>query len=189
MQFSSIFFTLMLSTAVVAKGNKGNNTEKAVTDKSLCKDMAKLEKTVALAANITKLDAKLDNNATKIAEFQAKASTAATDLATMQTNTTLVSTCAVFSAAEQTEDDCDDMKDLQKMIDTAANSTKLDEKFDGNATKIAAYQAKAATATTKLAELSANTTLTDTCTTLAAAKAEKKAAKEAAKANGTTTGM
>jgi hypothetical protein len=71
MQLTNLFFTLLLSTAVVAKGNK---TTKAVTDKSLCKEMATLEKTVALAANTTKLDAKAKGNATKIAEFQAKAS-------------------------------------------------------------------------------------------------------------------
>jgi hypothetical protein len=76
-QLTSIFFTLLLSTAVVAKGNK---TTKAVTDKSLCKEMASLEKTVAPAANTTKLEAKTKNNATKIADFQAKGSEAAKPL-------------------------------------------------------------------------------------------------------------
>jgi hypothetical protein len=41
MQFTSILVSLLLSTAVVAKGNK---TTKAVTDKSLCKEMASLNK-------------------------------------------------------------------------------------------------------------------------------------------------
>lgn len=182
MQFTNIFLSLLLSTAVVAKGNK---TTKAVTDKSLCKEMASLEKTVALAANTTKLAEKEKNNATKIAEFEAKASTAATDLATMQSNATLVSTCAVISAAQATENDCEDMTDLQKIIDLAANTTKLAEKANNNATKIAAYQAKASAASVKLATLSSNTTLTDACATMKSAKAEAKAAK----GNSTTSGM
>jgi hypothetical protein len=41
MQFANILVSLLLSTAVVAKSNK---TTKAVTDKSLCKEMASLNK-------------------------------------------------------------------------------------------------------------------------------------------------
>ncbi|KAH7413261.1 hypothetical protein BKA64DRAFT_660643 [Cadophora sp. MPI-SDFR-AT-0126] len=106
MQFSGLFVSLLLSTAVVAKG--GNKT-KAVTDKSLCKEMAQLTKLVSLAGNETKLADKTKNNATKIASIQAKASEAATQLSTMESNATLVSTCAVISAAEATKDDCKTM--------------------------------------------------------------------------------
>jgi len=105
MQFTSLFVSLLLSSAVMAKGNK----TKAVTDKSICNDMAKLTKLVDLAANTTKLEDKTNNNATKIAEIQAKASAASTQLTTMESNATLTSTCAVIAAAEKVEDDCDDM--------------------------------------------------------------------------------
>lgn len=172
MQFTSIFFTLLLSTAVMAKGNK---TTKAVTDKSLCKQMASLEAVVSLAANTTKLDAKTKGNATKAAEFQAKASTAATELATMQSNTTLVSTCAVISAAQDTEDACSQMSALSKLVSLAANTTKVDEKTKGNATKAAALQSKASAAATKLANLQSNTTLTSACATIKSAKEASKA--------------
>jgi hypothetical protein len=73
MQFTNLFFSLLLTTVVAAKGK---NETKGVTDKTLCKEMASLTKLVDLAANTTKLDAKEKNNATKIAEIQAKASTA-----------------------------------------------------------------------------------------------------------------
>ena len=65
MQFTSIFVSLLLSTAVVAKGNK---TTKAVSDKSLCKEMSSLTKLVDLASNTTKLDDETKNNATKVCD-------------------------------------------------------------------------------------------------------------------------
>lgn len=74
MQITNLLYTVLLSTAVLAKGNK---TMQAVTDKSLCRGMVHLEKIVALAANTTELEAKTKNNATKIADFKAKVSTAA----------------------------------------------------------------------------------------------------------------
>lgn len=175
MQFTNFFVTLLLTSAVAAKGNK--TTTKTVSDKSLCKQMASLEATVSLAANTTKLDAKLKNNATKIAAFEAKASTAATDLATMQANTTLVSTCAVIAASDKVQNTCESMTELSKVVALAANTTKLAEKAKNNETKIAAYHAMASTAATKLATLNANTTLTEACATITTAKEAKKAAK------------
>ncbi len=136
--------------------------------------MAALTSLVSLASNTTKLEAKTKNNATKIAEIQAKASTAATDLATMQANTTLVSTCAVIASAQKTEDTCDKMDTLSKLVSLAANTTKLDAKTNGNATKAAEIQAKASTAATQLADLQSNTTLTDACATIKTAKADAK---------------
>ena len=99
MQFSSILLSLFVATAM-AKGNK-NGTTKAVTDKSLCKEMNVLEHQVKLASNATKLAEKTNNNATKIAEIQAKASDAATQLTTMQSNATLMSECSVIDAAQK----------------------------------------------------------------------------------------
>ncbi|RDW84959.1 hypothetical protein BP6252_02549 [Coleophoma cylindrospora] len=184
MQFSSIFLTLLAATAVAAKGHNG--TTKAVTDKSLCKQMAKLQDTVDLAANTTKLDAKLKNNATKIADFEAKASAAATTLQTMQSNTTLVSTCAVIAAANKVADTCDNMKEIEKNMALAANTTKLDSKFKGNATKIAEFQAKVSAQATKLDTLNSNATLTSACSAISASAAAKKAAKASATSSSST---
>ena len=78
MQFSSVFVYLLLSVAVAAKGNK---TTKAVTDKSLCKEMASLTKLVHLASNTTKLDAKTKSNATKVCSAESYSSIATTDIA------------------------------------------------------------------------------------------------------------
>ena len=186
MQLTNLFVSLLLTTAVAAKGKNGTST-KAVTDKSQCKEIQALTKIINLAANETKLADKTDNNATLIAEFQAKASTAATTLATMESNTTLVSTCNVIAAAERTEDDCEDMTSMEKLIALAANETALAAKTKNNATKAEAIQAKASAASTKLATLQANTTLTDTCSTMAADKAANKAAKQAAQSSSSSS--
>lgn len=95
---------------------------------------------------------------------------AATELETMQSNTTLVSTCAVIAAAEKTANTCDDMEDLQKLATLAANETKLADKAKNNATKIAALQAKASEASVKLTSLQSNTTLTSACASIKSAK-------------------
>jgi hypothetical protein len=177
MQFSSLFLSLVLATAVVAKGDKGdsekNGTTKAVTDKSLCKEMASLNQLVKLASNETKLADKTKNNATKIADIQAKASDASTKLTTMSSNATLVSTCATIDAAAKTEDECKSMKSLQKLVTLAGNDTALADKAKNNQTKIAAIQAMASKAQTKLDAMTSNTTLTTACDAIKTSKASK----------------
>ncbi|PQE10409.1 hypothetical protein CJF32_00000949 [Rutstroemia sp. NJR-2017a WRK4] len=168
MQFSSIFVSLLLSTAVVAKGN----STKPVTDKSLCREMNHLQKLVSEAQNSTKLATKTKNNQTKIDEITAKASMAAVQLDTMTSNATLVSTCAVIDAADETKSACKMMSKMQKTIDTANNSTKLAEKSKGNSTKEAELKAKAVTAQTKLDAMTSNTTLVDACSSLTKAKTD-----------------
>jgi ABC-type enterochelin transport system substrate-binding protein len=107
----------------------------------------------------------------------------ATELATLQSNTTLVSTCAIIAAAEKTANTCDDMEELQQLVTLAANETKLADKAKNNATKISALQAKASEASVKLTSLEANATLTSACSSI-------KTAKEAAKAGkSNSTGM
>lgn len=108
MQFSAVFLSLLAATAVVAKGN----STKPVTDKSLCKEMNKLEKLVDQAQNTTKLASKTNNNQTKIDNIVAKASAAAIQLDAMQANTTLVSTCAVIDAAQMTKKQCNKMEGM-----------------------------------------------------------------------------
>lgn len=53
----------------------------------------------------------------------------------MTSNATLVSTCAVIDAAAKTEDTCDEMKSLQKLVTLASNETALADKTKNNATK------------------------------------------------------
>lgn len=110
MQFTSVLISLLLSSAVMAKGGNKTSKAKPVTDKSLCQSMAKLTQIVNLAANTTKLESKTKGNATKIAEIKAKAADASTKLTTMSSNATLVSTCAVVEANNQLKSDCSDMK-------------------------------------------------------------------------------
>jgi uncharacterized membrane protein (DUF106 family) len=172
MQFSSLFLSAILATAVVAKG--GNKTTKAVTDKSLCKEMNALNQIVKLASNETKLADKTKNNATKIAEIQAKASDASTQLATMSSNATLMATCATIDAAAKTKSQCESMQSLQKLITLAGNDTALAAKAKNNETKIAAIKDKATAAQTKLDALMSNSTLTTTCESLKAEKASSK---------------
>lgn len=62
--------------------------------------MKSLQKLVTLASNQTALDEKTKNNATKAAALQAKASTAATKLDTLTSNTTLVSACSAIASSK-----------------------------------------------------------------------------------------
>ncbi|TVY57852.1 hypothetical protein LCER1_G002117 [Lachnellula cervina] len=182
MQFSSLFFSLVLATAVVAKGDKNSTSTgtKAVTDKSMCKEMSSLNQLVKLASNETKLADKTKNNATKIADIQAKASDASTKLTTMSSNTTLMSTCAVIDAAAKTDDECQSMKSLQKLVSLAGNDTALADKAKNNQTKIDAIKGLATKAQTKLDAMTSNSTLTTACDSIKSSKASKNGTKDAA---------
>lgn len=83
MHIATLFISLVLSTAVAAHG-KGNKTEKALSTEDTCKEMRGLQGLITLASNTTELDSITKDNATKIADIQAKASSAATKLQTLQ---------------------------------------------------------------------------------------------------------
>jgi hypothetical protein len=83
MHIPTLLLSLVLSTAVVANG-KGNKTEKGLSTEDTCKEMRGLQSLITLASNTTELDNITKDNATKIAEIQAKASGAATKLQTLQ---------------------------------------------------------------------------------------------------------
>jgi hypothetical protein len=162
MYFRSLVVSLLLATSVAAKGNKTEST-KAISEKGQCKEMAKLNKLVELASNTTKLDKITKNNATKIAEIQAKASTASTTLKTLESNSTLMSACAVIDAQAAEDDQCQETFALQRFVKFAANSTAVATATKNNATKIANIQSEASKATTKLQELTSNSTLQAAC--------------------------
>ncbi|KAE9369217.1 hypothetical protein N431DRAFT_469147 [Stipitochalara longipes BDJ] len=162
MHFQSLVISLLLATSVAAKGNKTEPT-KAISEKGECKEMAKLNKVVELASNTTKLAEITKNNATKIAEIQAKASTASTKLTTLQSNSTLVSACAVIDAQEAEDDGCQETFTLQRFVKFAANSSAVATATKNNATKIAKIQSEASKASTKLQTLTSNSTLQAAC--------------------------
>ncbi|KAH7383086.1 hypothetical protein BKA64DRAFT_176746 [Cadophora sp. MPI-SDFR-AT-0126] len=157
MQFRSIILPLLLTISVAAK------SDKAVSEKSQCKQIRKLQKFVDLASNTTKLEEVTKNDAAKVAQLQAEASAAATQLTTLQSNATLVSDCAIINASEEQEDRCEETFELQAFIAFASNTTAVAAKTENNATKIAAIQAKASTAATKLQALTSNSTLQAAC--------------------------
>lgn len=101
MQFSNLFVTFLLSAAVSAAPNKGN--DKAVSGhnhkangthvdsvKQQCNQIQSLSALVSIASNTTKLDKITHDNATKVADIQAKAAAAQTKLTTMESNSTLM---------------------------------------------------------------------------------------------------
>ncbi|KAH7369565.1 hypothetical protein BKA65DRAFT_1437 [Rhexocercosporidium sp. MPI-PUGE-AT-0058] len=160
MQLQSILFSLLLTTSVAAKADK------PISEKSQCKQIRKLQKFVDLASNTTKLQELTNNNATKVAQLQAEASTASTQLTSLQSNATLISACAVINASQEQEDRCEETFKLQAFIAFASNTTALAAKTNNNATKIASIQAKASTAATKLQSLMGNSTLQAACPTI-----------------------
>lgn len=95
----------------------------------------------------------------------------------MSTNATLVSTCAVINAAEETQDDCQEVEKLTELMALVGNATAIEAKTNGNTTKMEKLKAKAAEGTAKLENLQANATLMTECANYAAAKAARKAAK------------
>lgn len=126
MQITNVLVSFLLAASVSAKGGK-NGTESV---KSQCQSIAKLTSESELATNDTKLAAKFDNNQTKIDAFKAKAADSTTKLTTLSSNSTLMTECSVIAAHEDAVDACDSMADWEKTVATAANTTKLDAKFD-----------------------------------------------------------
>lgn len=157
MQLQSVLFSLLLATSVAAKGDK------AVSEKSQCNQMRKLQRFVDFASNTTKLQEITKNNATKVAELQAEASAASGKLTTLKSNVTLVSDCAIINASERQEEQCEETWELQAFVAFASNTTALAAKTNNNATKIAAIQAKASKAATELQSLMSNSTLQAAC--------------------------
>lgn len=186
MKFTS---TLVLALAgfVAAKGN--NKEASSNSTSSQCKQVEKLTRMTEIANNQTLLDKATKNNATKAAEFQAKASTAATKLADLQSNTTLMTACNSIFAEQDTLQSCGQMASLEKLMQIAGNQTLLDKVTKNNATKAAELQSKASAAATKLTDLQSNTTLTAACSVQndkAACKSMAKLAKEQAMAANTS---
>jgi len=162
MYFQSIVVSLLLATSVAAKGNKTDST-RTLSEASQCKEITSLNKLVELASNTTKLDKVTKNNATEIADIQAKASSASAKLSTLQSNTTLMSACAVIDAQAAEDDKCQETFILQRFVKFAANTTAVATATKNNSTKIAEIELKASDAAVKLESLTSNSTLQAAC--------------------------
>lgn len=183
MKFTSVIVLALAGFVAAAdKGeaeghSKHGNGTKAVTTKSQCKQVNKLTQITDLAANTTKLAEKADNNATLIAEFQAKAAKAKTTLDTLKTNATLIAACNAIFAEEDMQDSCDQMYELEAANQIINNATLLAEFTENNTTKADKFKAKVAKASAALPALQSNATLTAFC----AAEQDKSTCKAMAK--------
>jgi hypothetical protein len=150
----------------------GNNTRTDNSGQSLkktCKKMRKLNMLTALAANQTKLDewvARGMLTAAKADKIKEKASKATTKLESLQSNSTLVSQCAVVNAEIEINKQCKQMGTLTKLAALAHNETAMAE-FETrrglNEKLIEKLREKIQDASKTLKKMQANTTLADFC--------------------------
>lgn len=186
MKFTSAV-VLSLAGFAIAKGN--NKAANSTSTKSQCREVEKLTFVTQIAANTTELDKITKGNATKAAEFQAKASDAATKLNTLQGNATLMTACNAIFAQDQMSAACGEMAAIEEGQKIVANQTLLDKITKNNATKADAFKAKVAAKAQTLTSLQSNNTLTAYCSTLDdkfACKSMAKLAKEQALSKNTT---
>ena len=149
----------LLLTSVTAN----DNSTKGVSEVDQCKEITSLAKFVSFASNTTMLDKITKDNATKVAEIQAKASTASAKLQTLTSNSTLMSDCQVKFAQEAEDDMCQQTFLLERFVKFAANTTAVASATKNNATKIADIELKASDAANKLQMLQSNSTLQAAC--------------------------
>lgn len=121
MQITAFFVSALLAASSARAADRATEKE--------CRQLSGMERMQKLAANETMLNMVFENNATKVADFKAKAAEAQTKLTALQANTTLVSECATVNAAAQESRDCRKMAGAEKMIAFAGNDTALQTKF------------------------------------------------------------
>lgn len=95
MQINNLFVTLLLSSAVAAKGREhdvqnGGNVTDGDSVKAQCHKIQRMQGLVTLAGNQTMLDDVTKANTTKEDEIKAKAADAQTQLTTLTANATLM---------------------------------------------------------------------------------------------------
>ncbi|KAF6823550.1 hypothetical protein CPLU01_11343 [Colletotrichum plurivorum] len=131
-----------------------------------CRFMNHMDRLQKLVSNQTALDMVTKNNATKADKIKAKVQQGMAKLGELQKNATLLQYCS----ARTTKGECRQMNHLNKLIALSKNDTALQEKFNGNATKIEKFKAKAAKKEAKLNEMMNNSTLMGVCQQLKAGK-------------------
>jgi len=136
-----------------------------------CERLKKLEETVQIFNNATKLEEfEKKHNLTleDIAKLQDKAQNITAELEKLKSNTTLITECIKLEEHLKLLHKCDEIKKLTLVIGIASNSTEdseLESHFKINLTS--ADEAKLskfiANATTQLSKLEANVTLVEEC--------------------------
>lgn len=143
--------------------NGGNGNKNHESTEFKCLEIHDLTKLVNLANNATRLNRTTHGDATKAAAIKAEASKAASTLAGLKSNSTLVASCDKIFAHEEMVEQCARMHSFERLEALAANATRLDNKFHGDAAKISAVKAEATADASKLSKLSGNATLTQFC--------------------------
>jgi len=154
-----------------SNGAKGHHKNGGTQDFE-CKEMAKLTKLTSLANNATalsELETKHNLTAAEISKIKDSAANATTLLTKLQSNSTLVSQCAIVDAHEKVVQQCKEIATLKKLTAFANNATAMSEletKKNLTATEVSKIKEAAANATTKLTKLQSNTTLVAACSTI-----------------------
>jgi len=148
-----------------------------------CRFMNRMDKLQKLVANETALNEVTKNNATKAEKLKSWAQQGQAKLTQLQGNQTLLQYCAAMT----TKGDCKQMNKLNKIVALSKNDTALNEKFNGNTTKIENFKAKAAKKEAKLNEMMNNSTLMSVCKQLKDGKDGKDG--NGGKAEGTKNGI
>lgn len=184
MQIFSLILPLSLCLSALAapeghqhnEHNKSNSTTTHDSVKAACREMDKLTQLTHLASNQTLLEdyiSKKKLNASEAAELETKAASASKQLATLASNATLVSQCAIVNAHESLVVTCERMARLEQWEKLESNTTALDElaaKKNLSQAAIDHLKDKAANASTELKVLESNSTLVTACQQLQAKK-------------------
>ncbi|KAK1980932.1 hypothetical protein LZ30DRAFT_593816 [Colletotrichum cereale] len=149
-----------------------------------CRFLNRMDRLQKLVANETALNEATKNNATKADKLKTWAQQGMAKLTEMQGNQTLLQYCS----ARTTMGECKQMSKLNKLVALSKNDTALNEKFNGNTTKIEKFKAKAAKKEAKLNEMMNNSTLMGVCQKLKDGKGGDKGSKGNTSNNGIDSG-
>ena len=189
MQLKQLLFVACLTGMVFAEGHKdkegkhGNNgttdatkgehhkngTAGADSERRQCAEISRLTELMDLVNNATRLqelETKHNLTQTQIDKLKSQAANDTTKLKTLQSNSTLMSQCAVVDADQKLKSQCHEMSALTKLSDLASNATALNDiqtKRNLTAAQIDKIKELAQNATAKLTKLKSNSTLVSAC--------------------------
>ncbi|KAI9643018.1 hypothetical protein NHQ30_008753 [Ciborinia camelliae] len=156
MQYSTLFVSLFLSTAVAAQGFE------AYAEEQVCRRIIGLNAFIQAVHNQTKLDSVTEKNATLAKEIQSKAVEMTTLVNGLESNTTLMAHCAPIISAVN-NDLCTQQFLLQNFVDFASNETLVNLAVAGNKTKFESIELIALVADNTIEEFQANATMQAAC--------------------------
>ncbi|KAM7209583.1 hypothetical protein V8F20_000321 [Naviculisporaceae sp. PSN 640] len=154
-------------------GRWSNNTSTSDTSypKQQCRQLAQLTALSNLASDPSKLSSILSQiesskDPSKAAAFQAQVSSAQSELTALQSNATLVTTCAPVLAEMEMKQACRTMAQMEKLASWVADPSKLAEKTDGEEQKAEEIKKMVEENAGDLAKMQGNETLTGFCSVL-----------------------